>query len=70
MSGPTLGSLATSTRGGVFMGFKRKFLRLLAVLFAFAMVAAACGGSDSDDDSSSDSGSDTAAASSSDSSDS
>ena len=52
------------------MGFKRKFLRLLAVLFAFAMVAAACGGSDSDDDSSSDSGSDTAAASSSDSSDS
>ena len=52
------------------MGFKRKILRLLAVLFAFAMVAAACGGSDSDDDSSSDSGSDTAAASSSDSSDS
>ena len=52
------------------MGFRRKILRLLAVLFAFAMVAAACGGSDSDDDSSSSSGSDTAAASSSDSSDS
>ena len=54
------------TRGEVFMGFRRKILRLLAVLFAFAMVAAACGGSDSDDDSSSSSGSDTAAASSSD----
>ena len=52
------------------MGFRRKILRLLAVLFALAMVAAACGGSDSDDDSSSSSGSDTAAASSSDSSDS
>jgi len=52
------------------MGFRRRGLRLLAVLFAFAMVAAACGGSDSDDDSSSSSGSDTAAASSSDSSDS
>ena len=52
------------------MGFRRRILRLLAVLFAFAMVAAACGGSDSDDDSSSSSGSDTAAASSSDSSDS
>ena len=52
------------------MGFRRKILRLLAVLFTFAMVAAACGGSDSDDDSSSSSDSDTAAASSSDSSDS
>ena len=45
------------------MLLKRKLLRLLSVLFAFAMVAAACGGGDSDDDSSSGSSdSDTAAA--------
>ena len=34
------------------MLFKRKLLRLMSILFAFALVAAACGG-DSDDDSSS-----------------
>ena len=45
------------------MLLKRKLLRLLSVLFAFALVAAACGGGDSDDDSSSGSSdSDTAAA--------
>ena len=42
-----------SPREGVSMKFK--FLRLLGVMFAFALVAAACGGSD--DDSSSDSSS-------------
>ena len=35
------------------MGIRRNLLRLLAVLFAFAMVAAACGSSDDDDSSSS-----------------
>jgi branched-chain amino acid transport system substrate-binding protein len=35
------------------MGLRRNLLRLLAVLFAFALVAAACGGSDDDGDSSS-----------------
>jgi branched-chain amino acid transport system substrate-binding protein len=34
------------------MGIRRNLLRLLAVLFAFAMVAAACGSSDDDDSSS------------------
>ena len=35
------------------MGIRRNLLRLLAILFAFAMVAAACGSSDDDDSSSS-----------------
>ena len=35
------------------MGIRRNILRLLALLFAFSMIAAACGGSDSDSDSSS-----------------
>ena len=35
------------------MEIRRNLLRLLAVLFAFAMVAAACGSSDDDDSSSS-----------------
>ena len=42
------------------MGIRRNLLRLLALLFAFAMVAAACGSSDDDD--SSGSGSDSATA--------
>ena len=44
------------------MDIRRKLLRLLAVLFAFAMVAAACGGSDDGDSSSSSSETDTTAA--------
>ena len=44
------------------MGIQRNILRLLAVLFAFAMVAAACGSSDDDDSSSSGSGTETTAA--------
>ena len=44
------------------MGIRRKLLRLLAVLFAFAMVAAACGGSDDDDSSSGGSDTETTAA--------
>jgi len=44
------------------MEIRRKLLRLLAVLFAFAMVAAACGSSDDDDSSSSSSETDTTAA--------
>ena len=44
------------------MGIRRNLLRLLAVLFAFAMVAAACGSSDDGDSSSSSSESDTTAA--------
>ena len=44
------------------MGIRRNILRLLAVLFAFAMVAAACGGSDDGDSSSSSSETDTTAA--------
>ena len=44
------------------MEIRRNLLRLLAVLFAFAMVAAACGSSDDDDSSSSSSGSASATA--------
>ena len=44
------------------MGIRRNLLRLLAVLFAFAMVAAACGSSDDDDSSSSSSESSSATA--------
>ena len=39
---------------------KFKFMRLLGVLFAFALVAAACGGSDDDSSSESSSGSSSA----------
>ena len=44
------------------MGLRRNLLRLLALLFAFALVAAACGSSDDDDSSSSSSESATATA--------
>ena len=44
------------------MGLQRNLLRLLALLFAFALVAAACGSSDDDDSSSSSSESATATA--------